>query len=62
MGRFTPENMDTGSVVPHPILGYTWASKVVHRRESPSTEKSKKIKKQCLCEMREKRFSSENAL
>jgi hypothetical protein len=26
MGRFTPESMDIGSVVPHPVLGYIWVT------------------------------------
>jgi hypothetical protein len=26
MGRFTPERMDIGSVVPHPVLGYIWVT------------------------------------
>jgi hypothetical protein len=26
MGRFTPENMNIGSVVPHPVLGYIWVT------------------------------------
>jgi hypothetical protein len=26
MGRFTPDRMDIGSVVPHPVLGYIWVT------------------------------------
>jgi hypothetical protein len=26
MGRFTPERLDIGSVVPHPVLGYIWVT------------------------------------
>ena len=26
MGRLTPESLDIGSVVPHPVLGYIWVT------------------------------------